>query len=65
MQLGLVGLGKMGFTMRQRLHGAARLMPIYDALRLDGEKAEDPMRAVSALRNQFGGHAVQRFPLSG
>lgn len=61
MQLGLVGLGKMGFTMRQRLSE-----PGHEVIGYASRQDHSPtMKAVSAPRNQFGGHAVQRVPLSG
>ena len=44
-------------------------MPVIAAslfARFASRQEDSPaMKAVSALRNQFGGHAVQRVPLSG
>jgi len=69
MELGMVGLGRMGGNMTQRLleggHSIVAYDPGAEAVEALGARAgsslEDLVSLLSpAMRNQFGGHAVKK-----
>jgi 6-phosphogluconate dehydrogenase len=72
MELGMVGLGRMGGNMTQRLLEGGHSIVAYDpgaeaveAVEALGARAgsslEDLVSLLSpAMRNQFGGHAVKK-----
>jgi 6-phosphogluconate dehydrogenase len=60
--------GEGRWTVEEAIHHRVPTPVIAAALfaRFASRQEQSPtMKAVSALRNQFGGHAVQRIPLSG
>ncbi len=54
MQLGMIGLGRMGGNMAKRLEERGHDMKTYDP-----GVASFAAKVNAALRNQFGGHAVE------
>jgi 6-phosphogluconate dehydrogenase (decarboxylating) len=65
MQIGFIGLGKMGGNMVTRIRRDSDMPTLAAALfaRFSSRGAGDySARAVAALRNQFGGHAVKTAP---
>lgn len=72
MELGRVGLGRMGGTMTQRLIEGGHGVVVYDPVpapvltlsllaRLRSRQPESfGAKVIAALRNEFGGHAVKK-----
>ena len=62
MELGLIGLGRMGGTMAARLRRAGHTVVGYDQSaesRRDVDSLNGLVDALPAPRAQFGGHAVE------
>lgn len=67
----IIGLGKMGGNMRERMRAKGLTVTGYDPNRevsdvaklsdlVDALPSPRVIKAVAALRNQFGGHSVRK-----
>ena len=63
MELGMIGLGRMGANMTERLVLGGHRVITYDRLfaRFDSRQQDSfAAKVIAALRNEFGGHAVKK-----
>jgi len=59
MQLGMIGLGRMGANMVRRLARGGHECVVYD-VQPDAVKRLVQDRVLSAMRKQFGGHEEKK-----